>query len=454
MTTRTRGRRRQRSQLPWWSLAYLSAVVWPIAAMTVVTARDSTTFAVALANAAGFLLFSATTLQVLLVVRRGPASSAQRQLLAVHRAIGWSLIPLALAHVAILMVEDPDRLALLDVSSAPPRALAGIIAMLALLAMPLTTIFRRRLGLSYEAWRWLHVALTTVLVGGAYLHILLVSRYSADPLMRQGLFAFVAIAAVALWIMRAAGPFIAAQRNAFCLVEVRPEARACSTMVLQPAKHGSFSFVPGQFVWLKRGDRPLAADDHPFSIASSARRSSLEITIRDAGDFTSGVATMQPGCTFIVDGPHGGWQLPPGHVRCCVVVGGVGITPAMSLLRTMADDGDDREVALVVGTTSLEDVPFRAELRELSGRLALTVTYVVSGPTGRAEAAAQDPIEGERFLAGFVDDTVLKGAANGTPREAAWYVCGPPPMLDAVERALDGLGVRKDRLHLERYRMA
>lgn len=422
--------------------------------MMVVPVRETGTVAVAVANAAGFLLFSATTLQVLLVVRRGPASSAQRQLLRMHRAIGWSLVPLAFVHVAVLMVDDPARLALLDVGSAPPRALAGLLALAALVAIPLSTIFRSRLRLSYEAWRWIHLLLTTVLIGGAYVHILLVSRYTADPLLRQGLFAFVAVAALALWTLRAAGPFMAARRRAFRLVEVRPEAPGCSTLVLEPAHAGSFSFEPGQFVWIKYGHRPLAVDDHPFSIASSARRTDIEITVRHAGDFTADLPTLRAGTEFIVDGPHGGWVMPPADVRCCLVVGGVGITPAMSMLRTLADDADDREVGLVVGARSLGDVPFREELRGLTERLSLDVTYVLSDQVAVPGTDAPSTMGRETVTTGFVDAGTLTAAARGAPTEAAWFVCGPPPMLDAVQRALTALDVRKERMHMERYGMA
>lgn len=440
--------------MPWWSLAYVAAVVWPVVAMTVVSVRDSVTTVVAFANAAGFLLFSATALQVVLVFRRGPASCAQRQLLTLHRAVGWSLVPLALLHVGVLVAEDPARLSLLDVRTAPPRALAGILALVALLLIPATTIFRRRIRLSYEWWRWLHLSLTAVLITGAYVHILLVSRFSADPLMRQGLLAFVTVAALALWVLRAAGPFLASRRRRFRLAEVRREVDGCSTLVLEPTNGADFSFSPGQFVWIKDGHRPLAADDHPFSIASSARRRAVEITIREAGDFTASVAELEPGACFILDGPHGGWSLPPRDVPCCLVVGGVGITPAMSLLRTLADDGDTRDVALVVGARRVEDIPFHFELRQLSEHLSLHVTYVISGETSAQVCEAQSTAPAESFTTGFVDARVLLAAAPAAPAASAWYVCGPPPMLDSVQGALASLQVPRSRVHLERYRMA
>ena len=96
----------------------------------------------------------------------------------------------------------------------------------------------------------------------------------------------------------------------FVVRDVRRETPTVSTLVLQPRSPGTAAtsagaFAPGQFAWL-RLERSVTAQEHPFTIASSAHYDgSVEFTIRHAGDFTSGIRRPAPGSKVWVDGPHG-----------------------------------------------------------------------------------------------------------------------------------------------------
>ena len=68
-----------------------------------------------------------------------------------------------------------------------------------------------------------------------------------------------------------------------------------STLVLDRRGPGTFDFAPGQFAWLRLA-RSVHAEEHPFTIASSAHAgASVEFTIRHAGAFTTAVAALEPG---------------------------------------------------------------------------------------------------------------------------------------------------------------
>ncbi|HXG69716.1 MAG TPA: ferric reductase-like transmembrane domain-containing protein [Gemmatimonadaceae bacterium] len=436
-----------------WPALYAAAILWPIAAMMLGGPGNGTSFMTSFANAAGFVVFTGSVAQVLLVARHLPTRRTYARLLRVHRTVGWVLLPLALAHVIILFLDDPGRLALLDVRSAPPRALAGSAALVALVLIPATTIFRRRLRLSYEVWRALHLMLTALLIAGAYVHILLVSNYTASQSLRLGLALFVSAAALSIFLLRALRPFRALRRRRFRVSQVREEGARCSTLVLEPEQGEGPAFEPGQFVWIKDAVRPLGLREHPFSVASSGRRPDrIELTVRALGDFTTSVSCISVGSTLLVDGPYGGWRLPATRQACCLVAGGVGITPAMSLLRTLADDGDARPLLLLVASRTWEDVLFHRDLEALCGRLNLRVVYVLadgSRPTPPTAAACQADIR-----SGMIDGELLAEVAPCVAAEAAWFVCGPPPMMRKLDGDLRALGVNRRAIHLEDYRMA
>jgi ferredoxin-NADP reductase len=147
------------------------------------------------------------------------------------------------------------------------------------------------------------------------------------------------------------------------------------------------------------------------------------------------------GMTAFVDGPHGSFSTEltpaPGYV---FIAGGIGIAPFMSLLRTLADRGDPRPVVLLYGEKRWEDVAFREELGELRERLALDVVYVLEQPN--------EDWEGET---GFVDEALLRRHLPREGFERHVFICGPNPMIDAVERALIACGVPERNVSAERF---
>ena len=86
-------------------------------------------------------------------------------------------------------------------------------------------------------------------------------------------------------------------RRPYRVSEVRQERGDTSTLVMQPDGHAGFRFSPGQFGWLTVWGGPFKITGHPFSFSSSAEAADgrVEMTIRNLGDFTSGIPTVPVG---------------------------------------------------------------------------------------------------------------------------------------------------------------
>jgi ferredoxin-NADP reductase len=126
------------------------------------------------------------------------------------------------------------------------------------------------------------------------------------------------------------------------------------------------------------------------------------------------------------------------------LAGGVGITPMLSMLRTLADRGDTREHLLLVSGRTVQDLLYRTEIARLSRRLSLTVV----------EAVDQPP-EGWAGVVGRIDADVLAGVLP-PPRlrkRLHYFLCGPPPMVAGLAATLRGLGVPVTRIHTELFDM-
>jgi predicted ferric reductase len=363
-------------------------------------------------------------------------------ILQFHRQISLFAFAIIFAHPIILFVVDPENLALLNLIDAPWRARFGVGSLLALAAIIVTSIWREALRLRYEVWRALHAVLALVAVAFALFHILGVGYYISLPWM-QGLWIFMTAGTVVLllWI-RLVKPLRMLSRP-YRIEGVEEERGESWTVTLRPEDGKPTPFQPGQFAWLTMRRNPFGFEEHPFSYSSSARtRDSVSFTIKELGDFTSKIGELEPGERAYIDGPYGAFTNEryeaPGFV---FLAGGVGITPVMSMLRTLADWEDLRPLLLIFGNKTLEEATFLEELEALEERLNLTVVHVL-----------EEPHEGWEGESGFVDaDLVRRHVDEEQIGRRRFFVCGPNPMMDAVEEALDEVGVPNDRVLTERF---
>jgi predicted ferric reductase len=426
-----------------WLAVYTVLVLAPLALIVVADKPGDKSFGVVLAAGLGFAALTILALQLVMPsrARAFTAPFGIDVLLRFHRQIGMVALLLVVAHIAILVIDDPGRAALLNPAQAPWRALAGQASLLALVAVIATSLWRRPLRMSYELWRGLHVGLGLAIIAFAFVHVIGVSKYLATGTLRWVVLVFVVAAIGAVFSLRVARPF-AARRRAFRVAEVRRERGDTATLSLRADEgHGGVRFAPGQFAWIKLADAPYALTENPFSFSSSALRPETpELTIRAAGDFTAAVRDLRPGTAVLLDGPHGSFHPADPETPYLLVAGGIGITPIMSILRTLADQGDRRPLRLVYANRTWDGVTFREELDGLTEHLDLEVIHVLSrpGPTW----------PGER---GRITGDLLTRVLPAEAREASVFVCGPPAMVDAALEALGAFGVDPRRVHAERF---
>ena len=152
---------------------------------------------------------------------------------------------------------------------------------------------------------------------------------------------------------------------------------------------------------------------------------------------------MPIGTRAFVEGPHGAFTLADEAEGAVFVAGGVGITPVMSILRTMRDRGDRRPALLVYAAASLERMIFREELEALRGEMNLRIVRVL-----------ESPLDGWEEERGWVTDDLLDRLLPVETRSWHHFVCGPDPMMDVVESALLARGIPGDRLLSERFNIA
>ena len=231
-------------------------------------------------------------------------------------------------------------------------------------------------------------------------------------------------------------------RRPYRVSEVRPERGDTVTLVMHPEGHTGWRFTPGQFGWLTLWGSPFKITAHPFSFSSSAEAPDgrVEMSIRNLGDFTQGMAQVPVGQRVYLDGPYGAFTIGNPADMHVLVAGGIGITPMMSMVRTLADRGDKRPLVLLYGSRDWESITFREELEQLKARLDLTVVHVLSNPP-----------PGWTGEQGRITADLFKRHLPPNYDAHEYFICGPDPMMDAIETALDALQVPRSKYHSERY---
>jgi predicted ferric reductase len=431
-----------------WAGAWLVLALAPLAVALLADPLDAgRPFATELGVACGFVAFALIALELALVSRLRAASEpfGTDVLMLLHRQLGLLALGFLVAHVALL-ARGGAGLALLDPLSALPLARYGAWAFLAVLAIVATSLLRRRLRLVYEAWQAVHVLGAALAVSAMLAHALAAGAYTSAPAVRAVLVLFAALFLALLLRYRLVRPLLLLRRP-WEVAANRDEGADTRTLVLRPVGHAGLAFEPGQFVWLCTGRSPLLAGQHPLTISSSAEQDAertLELSIKALGDWSRrDVPALAPGRRVWVDGPYGAFTPDRTPAQGFVLIaGGIGVTPMRSILLTLRDRGDRRPVWLFYAADRRARTVFGAELARLERELDLRLVHVFEHP--------EPDWQGER---GYVTGAVLRRHLPPRLDHLQFFVCGPAPMMAALERDLRELGVRPGRIQTERFDM-
>lgn len=429
-----------------WIGLYLLVIVTPLGVVLLDDAPPGRGFVIDFSVALGFVGLALMGLEFALCARFKAAAApfGMDAVVQFHREISYVALALILAHPILLFVKNSDTLKALNVFDATAGQRFALISIIALLLLLATSVWRTRLRISYESWQVIHSILAVVTVAAALVHAILVGHY-LNAGWKIGL--WVAYSAALVWLLvwvRLIKPF-QARRTPWTVVRVQRERDSTWTLVVAPDGHPGFTFMPGQYAWITVNRSPFTITNHPFSFSSSSERApgELMLSIKERGDFTRTVKDVPPGSRVYMDGPHGVLSCDryqgPGYV---FIGGRVGVTPLLSMLRTLADRGDRRPCTLILASADIDSIAFREDIEELEARLDLTVVHVLRHPPA--------DWSGET---GYVTGETLERHLPEGYRRFRYFVCGTSEFMNEMERALVAVGVPFENVHTERFDM-
>jgi len=210
----------------------------------------------------------------------------------------------------------------------------------------------------------------------------------------------------------------------------------------------------GQFASIRVFRDGSWSEPHPFTISSAPEDDTLRMTIKKSGEFTNTIPEIEPGTPVQCAGPFGQFcQGIDDNKDIVMIAGGVGITPFLSVLRHFADIGAENDVVLFWANKTLADAFAAEELQDLATRLRLHVVHALS----RVGAAEQKPAplfdDGRpgrvNYEYGRLNRDILSRHIRTVT--AAFYLCGPPAMQQAVLAELAKCGVDPETVRTEAF---
>jgi ferredoxin-NADP reductase/MOSC domain-containing protein YiiM len=143
-----------------------------------------------------------------------------------------------------------------------------------------------------------------------------------------------------------------------------------------------------------------------------------------------------------VSAPRGSFTLRPSQGPVVLLSAGVGATPVMSMLHSLAAERSQREVWWIYGARNRVDHPFAEESRSLLKQLSRGREYIVY-----SRPAALDQVGADFDAPGHIDTALLERI--GVSRGSDFYLCGPSSLLQNMRDGLRNWGVLADNVHTE-----
>ena len=203
----------------------------------------------------------------------------------------------------------------------------------------------------------------------------------------------------------------------------------------------ALAFLPGQYVNIAV---PGTGESRSYSFSSAPQDRALTFLVKltPGGVMSTWLdERAQVGNEITFTGPHGSFFLRESDTPLLLLAGGTGLAPILSILRTLEGNRSDRQMHLVYGVTTDDDLVQMEVIEQLAGSIdGLTWDYCVADPATKAPNQ------------GYV--TGLYGPEHLHDGGAAVYLCGPPPMVEAVRKHVAGLGVTPSGFYYEKFALA
>jgi ferredoxin-NADP reductase/MOSC domain-containing protein YiiM len=231
------------------------------------------------------------------------------------------------------------------------------------------------------------------------------------------------------------------------VAQIRKESDSVTSFVLVSIDGAPLpAFQAGQYVVLRLLIDPNKAPVlRSYSLSDLPAADHLRISVKSELNGTGSsflCNRVREGDVLDVSAPRGSFTLRPGQSPLVLLSAGVGATPVMAMLHTLAAGRSQREVWWIYGARNRVDHPFAEESRSLLKQLSRGRGYIVY-----SRPSAIDQVGADFNAPGHIDAPLLERI--GVSESSDFYLCGPSSFLQKMRDGLRTWGVLAENVHTE-----
>lgn len=377
---------------------------------------------------------------MLLITRLNVLEKLFEGLDKVYRAHKWSsiwgmiLITMHVVSLAILRIPNIDNAIKIFFPVHNQKYInLGAWSFWLFVFFVLTTIWMKKIKMSYQVWKYLHKVTGLALIL-AFLHIVMLpGNMTASPVLN-------------IWLLLTTGTGIASwiyfeffykslsPNYIYRVTEAKKDGDVFKIQ-LSP-KNKKMVYKPGQFAYLSFIKSKVSKEIHPFTITSHPDEGDLSFAIRILGDYTQTLGDIKIGDTVKVWGPYGTFasKFLQSDKNAIFIGGGIGIAPFISMLKEARKKTTNKTNLDIFYCTKYKceacfDKDFSKETEK-----DLSISYINKCSREGSRLTISEIVK----KMSKTDDTIV-------------YICGPNRMIKSLEKGLIDHGFPKENIVSESF---
>ncbi|MER5715465.1 ferredoxin reductase family protein [Streptomyces sp. NPDC002132] len=355
-----------------------------------------------------------------------------------HRWTGFGLLWTLVGHVVFIAFGYAESSSLdpvsqvVDLAETVEGVFRAVVATGLLLVVGGASARWARRRLAYETWHFVHLYAYVAVVLAFTHQVAAGTTFTASSAATAYWYGVWGVALGSVFAGRIVLPLWRNLRHRLRVEAVVPESDDVVSVYVTgrdldrlPARAGQF------FLWrFLTKDRWWQAN--PFSLSAAPDGRTLRLTVKAAGDGSAGLRHLQPGTRVFAEGPYGAFTaMHRTRPEAVLIAGGVGVTPIRALLEELHG-----HAVVIYRVGAGRDAVLHDELRDLAHAKGAEL-HLVTGPPVPDRLAPGELIR-------LVPDIAERDV----------FLCGPPPMMNAVLGSLRALDVPRTQIHFERFSLA